>query len=362
MPRLVAGSFTIGALAIARREANAVGAVRLTLLPKRIELELLVVGAYRESFVPGALTRSVRMSAPYTAVRGLVRRGDAVILTFDPRVVTPHNRFALTHFTDLPLEALAVAHRRRLRAGVLATMLPAPLAIVAAACVPADLASGLVGRGAVGVLVLLLAGFALRLFVHYRSWGGPFEGHLRDVFEHRLAERLAIKPPAAYETDPFELPPDVELERDEPAFEPNAPETLAPPPSSARIEPIEPIEPTAPGADPATGRRQGAGHGHGDLAVTSHPAGGPARAPGCSADRSCPRLGRRLSQDRPLLDDGDPAGDAGGHERLGRRSGRSRLRGAHRALEPDVQMRARRFSALERRPPCPVSHPHLAAA
>ncbi len=253
----MSGSFTVGALAIARPEANAVGAVRITLLPKRIELELLLVGSYTDSFVPGALTRSVRMSAPYTAVRGLVRRDDGVTLTFDSRVVLPFNRFVLVHFTDLPLEALASVHKKRARTAMLATLLPLPLALAAALLVPGELASGALGRGALAILVLVASATALRLAVRLRSYGGPLSDQLQSAFEHRLAQRLAIEPAASFETDPFDPPETREL-RPEPA---PAPRALQPAPAPVAIEPapaalaIEParllVEPPPPAEIPS---------------------------------------------------------------------------------------------------------------
>lgn len=202
----MAGSFTVGALALARPHANAVGAVRLTLLPKRLEIELLRVGGYAERYVPGALTRSFRVSLPYTAVRGLTRQEDTVALTLDPEVVVPHNRFVLTHFTDLPLDALASVHKRMVRTRVVGLLLPAPIAVAVAAWTPAALAQGPMGRGALGLLVFIAAWAALRLVWRYRTFGGPLSNELRDAFEHKLSQKLGLEPQATYDTDPFDVP------------------------------------------------------------------------------------------------------------------------------------------------------------
>lgn len=190
----VYGSFSVGALAVKNAEGNAIGAVRLTVFSDRLEIELLRIGAFTESFVPGALTERERFDAPYTSIRGLVRRGEALVLTLDPRCPTPHTRFALTHFTDLPLEALAQAHKRRTRAIFLRRLLPLPIAAAAALLVPADLASGALGRASVGLAAFAGAFGLLHLWVRVRSWGGPFSERLSQAFETRVAEHLAIVP------------------------------------------------------------------------------------------------------------------------------------------------------------------------
>jgi hypothetical protein len=200
----VIGSFSVGALAVQSSDANAIGAVRLTLLAERLEIELLKVGSFKDSFVPGALTERVRYLAPYTAIRGLVRRGETLVLTLDPKSPTPFTRFALTHFTDLPLEALALAHKRRAWALLLRTWLPVPAGIAAALAVPEGLANGTLGRAAVGLLASLATFVLLGAWVRVRSWGGPFSERLRDALERRVAEHLAIAPPI--ETPAHEAP------------------------------------------------------------------------------------------------------------------------------------------------------------
>ncbi len=200
------GSFSVGALAIAESDGNAIGAVRLTVQPDHLELDLLKVGAFKESFVPGALTERVRYDAPYTAIRALVSRGDTLVLTLDPRSPTPYTRFALTCFTDLPLDALAVAHKRRSTAIFLRRIVPIPAGIAAAIAVPAELASGAAGRAAVGMLATLAALALAHLWVRVRSWGGPFSERLRDALERRIAERLAIALPGVALAPEVELP------------------------------------------------------------------------------------------------------------------------------------------------------------
>ena len=200
------GSLSVGALAIASSDANAIGAVRLTLLPRRLEVELLAATSYRETFVPGPLTELARFAVPYTAVRGFVRREEGLVLSLDPLVAAPHTRFHLVHFTDLPLEALASVHKRRAWLRALAWLAPLPLAALAAFLTPEALAAGVVGRGALGLAVLFIAGFLLRLAARTATFGGPSSARLLRTFERRLAERVGLRPAIVHETDPFEVP------------------------------------------------------------------------------------------------------------------------------------------------------------
>ncbi|MEP7120118.1 MAG: hypothetical protein ABJE95_04370, partial [Byssovorax sp.] len=82
--------FTVGALALAAPRANAVGAVRLTLAPTMLEVELLRVGGFSSGFASGGVAEPVRFTVPYLAVRGLVRRGRMLYLALDPGVVAPY--------------------------------------------------------------------------------------------------------------------------------------------------------------------------------------------------------------------------------------------------------------------------------
>lgn len=243
----MSGSFTVGALAVAVREANAVGAVRLTLLPRRLEIELLRAGSFSDGYVPGGLTRFVRFSVPYSAVRGLVRRARGLMLSLDPAVATPYSRFYLTHFTDLPLEAIAVMHRRRSVARGFAWLLPLPLAVWIATRIPADLVSGTVGRASAGAVLALALAVALRSVSTWIEVGGPLSRRLRDALERKLAQRMGFEPASFHETDPFDLP---ELDRvEERPFEGpprvwDEPIVLEPPPVEARPREIAP--PPAP--------------------------------------------------------------------------------------------------------------------
>ena len=100
-------AFTIAALAVADGPADAVGVVQLACEEAALALTLLRAGAYRRDFVPGTLAEVVTVHVPYSAVRGLVRRSRALVLTLDRSVPTPFHRFALARFTDDPAETLA---------------------------------------------------------------------------------------------------------------------------------------------------------------------------------------------------------------------------------------------------------------
>ena len=200
------GSFTVGAIAARAREANSVGAVRLSLLPRRLEIELLKAGSYSEGYVPGGLTRYVRISAPYTAVRGLVRRGDGLLLALDSRVVAPHNRFFLTHLSDAPLEALATAYRRRRFVAAAAWVAPFPLAAWAAWAAPPDLVAGALGRSALFAVLLFATGALMSGALRWASRGGPGSERLTAVLERRMSQRLGFDPAMFHETDPGGVP------------------------------------------------------------------------------------------------------------------------------------------------------------
>ena len=200
----MAGTFTVGALALAAEGANAVGAVRLTLLPDVLEIELVRAAGFRSGFVPGSVAESVEMRVPYTAIRGLVRRGRALCLALDPSIAAPYTRFTLARFTYDPREALARAYEARRRAALSVAILPAPLGLLAALVSPASLVSGLVGRSAVGLVVAATLWFFLREILRFATWGGPGSDRLAEAFEVALCQRLGFVPVA---TAPFAPPP-----------------------------------------------------------------------------------------------------------------------------------------------------------
>ncbi|MDC3956637.1 hypothetical protein [Polyangium jinanense] len=200
----MAGTFTVGALALAAEGANAVGAVRLTLLPDVLEIELVRAAGFRSGFVPGSVAESVDMRVPYTAVRGLVRRGRALCLALDPSIAAPYTRFTLARFTYDPREALARAYEARRRAALSVALLPAPLGLIAALASPASLVTGLLGRLAVGLVVAAGSFFLLRELLRFATWGGPGSDRLAETFELALCQRLGFVPVA---TAPFAPPP-----------------------------------------------------------------------------------------------------------------------------------------------------------
>ncbi len=201
----MAGTFTVGALALAAEGANAVGAVRLTLLPDVIEIELVRAAGFRSGFVPGSVAESVEMRVPYTAVRGLVRRGRALCLALDSSIAAPYTRFTLARFTYDPRESLARAYEARRRAALSVALLPAPLGLLVALASPVSLVSGLVGRLSVGLLVAAFLWLSLRELLRFATWGGPGSDRLAEAFEVALCQRLGFVPVT---TAPFAPPPE----------------------------------------------------------------------------------------------------------------------------------------------------------
>jgi hypothetical protein len=184
----------VGALAFAGRRANAVGAVRVTLMPEEIEVELVRVAGFSRGFAPGGVADPVGFRVPLTAVRGLVREGRVLYLAFDPAVVTPFNRFALAGFSEDPPESLARAVKARDRLRWASYLLPPPLGTLAAVQLPEALVAGVLGRASLGVLAALLLFAVLRELWAWGTWGGPRSERLGDLFEAELAERLALAP------------------------------------------------------------------------------------------------------------------------------------------------------------------------
>jgi hypothetical protein len=188
----VSSDFTVGALALADRRSNAVGAVRLTLLPEALEIELVRAAGFAEGFALGSVAEAVRFQVPYSAVRGLVRQGRTLMLTLDPAISSPHTRFALARFTEDPAEALARAWQARALARWASTLLPLPLGLLAAYLTPARLVSGSLGRASLAILATGLLWLGLRELLAFRTWGGPFSDQLRDDFELKLSRQLGV--------------------------------------------------------------------------------------------------------------------------------------------------------------------------
>lgn len=185
--------FTVGALALAAEGANAVGAVRITLFEKELEIELVRAARFERGFVMGSVAESRPMRLPYAAVRGLVRRGRALCLTLDPQVATPHTRFTLAHFTEDPRDALRHAFEARQRAAVFVMLIPLMLGGLVVAAASPSLASGIVGRLSAGLVVSIVAWFVLRDLFQAATWGGASSDRLSESFEQALSQRLGLE-------------------------------------------------------------------------------------------------------------------------------------------------------------------------
>lgn len=189
-------SFTVAALAVADGPADAVGVVQLACEDDALALTLLRAGPYRRGFVPGTLAESVTVHVPYEAVRGLVRRGRALVLSLDRSLPTPFHRFALARFTDNPAETLAPIHRAHRLASTLAWAVPGPIGALAAALPSADLVGGALGRASLALLVALAAGAGMRIVAAWLAWGGPVSDRHREAFEEAMSARLGLLPAA----------------------------------------------------------------------------------------------------------------------------------------------------------------------
>jgi len=201
-------SFTVGALAIADEAANAVGAVRLTCTPEGLEVELCRAATYAFGFAPAAVAEEVSFCVPYTAVRGLARKGKALGLALDPAVATPYSRFFLVRFSDDPREALLDAYASRTRARLASRLLPLPAGLLAAAYAPDSLVSGPIGTASLAALVALAVWLVLREIVGWITWGGPVSDRYSSALEQELSRRLGLVPAAVSVTGLVEPDPD----------------------------------------------------------------------------------------------------------------------------------------------------------
>lgn len=184
----------MGAIAVADERANAVGPVRLTCLPQALRIELLRVGRFAAGFAFIGLADAVSFEVPYTAVRGMVRQGALLHLSLDPHAATPYNRFSLTRFSRDPMSALMRSFR--LRTWVMASrfVVPPSLAALAAWAIPAEMAGGVVGRLAVGLVVLASAFAALTRAIDWIVGGGASSDELAGAFERAVSVRLGLVP------------------------------------------------------------------------------------------------------------------------------------------------------------------------
>ncbi|MBM4359335.1 MAG: hypothetical protein FJ096_14630, partial [Deltaproteobacteria bacterium] len=181
------------ALAVAHRLANAVGAVAFTFGPTGIALELDGVRPHVRGFAFGGESQYATLVVPYSALRGIVREGPVLLVSFDPKVLFPYNRFALVRFARELSPGFASARRLGAALSVLAWFAPILVGLAAYLAaryglVGARLAGGLAAVGAV------VAVPSLRLLRLRALWGGPGSDRLRDEFEHLLRQRLGLTP------------------------------------------------------------------------------------------------------------------------------------------------------------------------
>jgi hypothetical protein len=181
---------------VAHRRANAVGPVRLRCEDQGLRIDLVQVGRFAAGFVFAGLGDAQTFRVPYTAVRALVREGDALLLALDPRAASPYNRFALVRFGHEPIPALVRAHRLRGAMRALQRLGPVGAAALAVWLVPARHAGGTLGLGAVALLLALAAGWLLGRLAAWRHAGGPLSDRLRASFEDEVAARLGLEPAA----------------------------------------------------------------------------------------------------------------------------------------------------------------------
>ncbi len=198
----MADVFTVGALALAAEGANAVGAVRITLFEQDLEIELVRAARFERGFVMAGVAESRPMRIPYTAVRGLVRRGRALCLSLDPQLGTPYTRFTLAHFTTDPREALSHAFEARQRAAVFVLVIPLLLGGLVVVATSPSLASGVVGRLSPGIVVALVAWFVLRDLFQAATWGGTSSERLSESFEQALSQRLGLEAAVVRPSEP----------------------------------------------------------------------------------------------------------------------------------------------------------------
>jgi hypothetical protein len=184
----------VGAIAVADERANAVGPVRLTCLPTTLRVDLLRVGRFMAGFAFSGLADAVSFEVPYTAVRGMVRQGDRLHLSLDPHAATPYNRFTLTRFSRDPLGVLWRSFRLRAWLRALSWLLPPALGAAAGTQVSGELAGGLIGRLALGVLVTLATHALLRRAVARIVGGGTASDTLAAGFERAVSVRLGLTP------------------------------------------------------------------------------------------------------------------------------------------------------------------------
>lgn len=196
----------VSALAVRSRRANAIGLVRISLLPDHLAIELFHVARFAPGFVTPGLAEPAVIRAPYSAVRGLFREGGVLVLSLDPRVVSPHNRFALAWLSDAPPHALVRASALREWLGLAAWVLPMLGTLAALAWVPERVAAGLLGRASLGALVAATIALGMRALVSLVTRLGAEGEPMLALFEGELAARLGITPLPGAEPSLASLP------------------------------------------------------------------------------------------------------------------------------------------------------------
>lgn len=187
-------AFSISALAIADEHADAIGAVRLTCFPDRLWIELIYAAPFRFGFAPAGVAKERTLAVPYTAIRGLFRKGRMLCLSIDPSLGTPFHRFALVRFTTDPAELLAGTFWMRALVSALWYGLPLPLGYLAARAVPSDLLLGTLGFAAFALVAAALVFWLFGALYRFLTWGGPSSDACRDAFEAEISRHLGLPP------------------------------------------------------------------------------------------------------------------------------------------------------------------------
>lgn len=180
-------------IAVAHRSANAVGTVAWTFGPTGLALELDGVRPHVRGFAFGGEAQHATLVVPYSAIRGVVREGPILHVSFDPKVLFPYNRFALVRFARELGPEFRRAKRVAAALSLLGGVLPFAVALLAwvmqrhGLLRPSAAALGALASAVVGVLAVRLS--RLRVL-----WGGANSDRLREEFEHALRQRLGLTP------------------------------------------------------------------------------------------------------------------------------------------------------------------------
>ena len=187
-------TFSVTALAVADRWANAVGPVRLTCEARGLRLELIQVGRFAQGFAFAGLADAVSFTVPYRAVRGMVQHGRALHLSLDPHAATPYNRFALSHFAAGPPRSLLWSLRLRSWALVVVALLALAGGVAVALTVArAESSAPSWAPWALGALCAVVIHPLLQRLVRRLTAGGQESDRLRARFERIVAAQLGLE-------------------------------------------------------------------------------------------------------------------------------------------------------------------------